>query len=74
MLSPVGCPGNRWMHGLKPRAGIWAGDAVSHQDLYHIGMEDVRVDEAGQEMVSSKKSPRKASKGLEPTIPRSSVT
>lgn len=35
-------------------------DAGSHQHLNHIGKEVIGVDEAGQEMVLRKKSPRKA--------------
>lgn len=62
MLSSGGCPGNKWTHGLEIRAETGAGDAMSHQNLYHMGTEVVGVDETGQEMVSREKSPRKASK------------
>lgn len=45
--------------GLEPGKEIWAGDAMGHQHLGYTLMETREVDEAGQEMVLNKRSPRK---------------
>lgn len=46
---------------LEPRRERWAGDALRQQHLDHTVIEALNVDEAGQKMLLSKKTPRKTS-------------
>lgn len=44
---------------LEPRRERWAGDALRQQHLDHTVIEALNVDEAGQKMVLSKKTPER---------------